>query len=64
MGESSNLAAELGMVGEYGEMDEDDEEIFAMVAGVEAVEGTDPTTVKEASIRTNWPGLLLNDRTT
>ena len=51
--ESSNLAVELGMVGEYGEMDEDDEEIFVMVAGVAAVEGTDPTTVKEASARNN-----------
>lgn len=36
-------------------MDEDDEEIFTMVAGVAAVEGTDPTTVKKASARNDWP---------
>jgi hypothetical protein len=51
----SNLAAELGMVEENGELDEDDEEVFAMMAGVAAIEGTDPTTVKEASARTDWP---------
>jgi hypothetical protein len=34
-GESSNLAAELGIVGEYGEIDEDDKEVFVMVAGVD-----------------------------
>lgn len=49
VGESSNLAVELGMMGEYGKMDEDDEEIFAMVAGVVAVEGTNPMMVKKAS---------------
>ncbi|KAG1734689.1 uncharacterized protein EDB91DRAFT_1083977 [Suillus paluster] len=49
VGESINLAAELGMVGEYGEIDEDNNEVFAMVAGVAAVEGVDPTMVKEAS---------------
>lgn len=52
----SNLVAELGMVGEEdGEMDEDDEEVSAMMAGVAAIESSDPTTVKEACKRTDWP---------
>jgi len=53
--EESNLAVELGMVGECGEIDEDDEEVFAMIAGVAAIEGSDPTTVQEARARTDWP---------
>ena len=53
--EESNLAVELGMVGECGEIDEDDEEVFAMIAGVAAIEGSDPMTVQEVRARTDWP---------
>lgn len=53
--EESNLAVELGMLGEDGEVDEDDEEVFAMMAGVDEVESTDPITLEEARVRTDWP---------
>lgn len=45
----------LGMVGENGEIDEDNEEVFAMMAGVVEIESSDPTMVKEACKRTDWP---------
>ena len=53
--ESSNLAVELGMVGEDGRLDEDDEEVFAMVAGTLDIEGSDPIMVEEARSQIDWP---------
>ncbi|KAF8833194.1 hypothetical protein BDN67DRAFT_875694, partial [Paxillus ammoniavirescens] len=53
--EARNLAAELGMVGEYSKVNKDNEEVFAMLAGTTEIEGTDPTTVREAEARVDWP---------
>ena len=52
--EVSNLAADLGLLTYDSSLDEDDEEGFAMVAVTADVEGTDPTSVKEARLHSDW----------
>ena len=52
--EVSNLTANLGLLTYDSSLDEDDKEVFAMVAVTADVEGTDPTSVKEARLCSDW----------